>query len=100
MGTGHYDPWTNGRAEGINCTIKEATTKAFHHPDLESLKAHVLTFVTAYNFSKHLKALRWKTPFEAVCNDWTKNPAIFKMHSASPQFPDHTPKHREFRCCY
>jgi len=23
--------------------------------------------VSAYNFAKHLKAIRWKTPFEAIC---------------------------------
>jgi transposase-like protein len=66
--------------ERMNRTIKEATTKVFHYPDLESLKAHVLAFITACNFSKHLKALRWKTPFEAVCDAWTKDPAIFKMN--------------------
>ena len=36
--------------------------KVFHYKDLERLKAHVLAFVTAYNFAKHLKALRWRTP--------------------------------------
>src|SRR6266853_5270565 len=60
-------PWTNGQAERMNRTIKEATIKVFHYPSLESLKAHVLAFVTAYNFAKRLKALRWKTPFEAIC---------------------------------
>ena len=75
----------------MNRTIKEATTKVFHYPDLESLKAHVLALVKAYNFSKHLKALQWKTAFEAICGAWTKDPAIFKLdprHSSR----DHTPK--------
>lgn len=40
-----YDPWTNGQAERMNRTIKEATIKTFHYPNLESLKAHVLAFV-------------------------------------------------------
>jgi len=39
-----YYPWTNGQAERMNRIIKEATIKAFHYPDLESLKAHVLAF--------------------------------------------------------
>lgn len=75
-----YHPWTNGQAERMNRTVKEATIKAFHYSDLESLKAHVLTFVSAYNFAKHLKALRWKTPFEAVCHAWTTTPEIFKLN--------------------
>lgn len=40
-----YDPWTNGQAERMNRSIKEATIKTFHYPNLESLKAHVLAFV-------------------------------------------------------
>ncbi len=75
-----YHPWTNGQAEQMNRTVKDATIKAFHYPDLESLKAHVLAFVSAYNFAKHLKALRWKTPFEAVCLAWTNTPDIFKIN--------------------
>jgi transposase InsO family protein len=74
-----YHPWTNGQAERMNRTVEEATIKAFHYPDLEALKAHVLAFVTAYNFAKHLKALRWRTPFQAVLDAWTKDPSIFKI---------------------
>ena len=61
-----------------------ATVKVLHYEDLESLKAHVLAFVAAYNFTKHLKALRWRTPFEAT---WTNNPSAFKInpHHLSPR---------------
>ena len=64
----------------MNRTVKKATIKAFHYPDLESLKAHVLAFVSAHNFDKHLKALQWKTPFEAICHAWTTTPNIFKRN--------------------
>jgi transposase InsO family protein len=74
-----YHPWTNGQAERMNRTVKEATIKAFHYPDLGALRAHVLAFVTAYNFAKHLKALRWRTPFQAVCDAWKANPSAFKI---------------------
>src|SRR3954451_20065906 len=74
-----YHPWTNGQAERMNRTVKEATIKAFHYPDLEALRAHVLAFVAAYNFAKHLKALRWRTPFQAICDAWKGDPSIFKI---------------------
>ena len=75
-----YHPWTNGQAERMNRTIKDATVKLFHYDDLESLKAHVRAFVTAYNFAKHLKALRWRTPFKAICDAWTNDPSAFKIN--------------------
>ena len=75
-----YHPWTNGQAERMNRTIKDATVKVFHYEDLESLKAHVLAFVTAYNFAKHLKALKWRTPYQAICSAWTNDPAAFKIN--------------------
>jgi len=75
-----YHPWTNGQAERMNRTIKDATVKVFHYEDLASLKAHILDFVTAYNFAKHLKALRWRTPYQAICSAWTSEPAIFKIN--------------------
>jgi transposase InsO family protein len=75
-----YHPWTNGQAERMNRTVKEATIKAFHYPNLDALKAHVLTFITAYNFAKHLKALRWRTPFQAICDAWTKDPDPFRIN--------------------
>jgi transposase InsO family protein len=74
-----YHPWTNGQAERMNRTVKDATVKAFHYPDLEALRAHVLAFVTAYNFAKHLKALRWRTPFQAVSDAWRADPSAFKI---------------------
>jgi hypothetical protein len=40
----------------------------------------VLTFVSAYNFAKHLKALGWKTPYQAVIDAWTKQPELFHLN--------------------
>ena len=72
-----YHPWTNGQAERMNRTVKDATVHAFHYQTLLSLKAHLDAFITAYNFAKHLKSLRWRTPFQAICDAWTKDPTPF-----------------------
>lgn len=75
-----YHPWTNSQAEWMSRTIKKAIVKVYHYDDLESLKAHVLAFVTAYNFAKHLTALQRRTPFQAICDASNKNPSIFKIN--------------------
>jgi type IV secretory pathway VirB4 component len=64
----------------MNRTIKDATIKTYHYDDLENLKAHVMAFVTAYNFAKHLKALKWRTPYQVIGEAWTKHPSIFKVN--------------------
>ena len=64
----------------MNRTVKDATIKAFHYPGNEALKAHVLAFVRAYNFAKHLEALRWRTPFQAILDAWAKDPSAFKIN--------------------
>ncbi len=73
-------PWTDGQAERMNRTVKDATIKAFHYPDLEALRAHVPAFVAAYNFAKRLKALRWRTPFQAVRDACKADPSAFKIN--------------------
>jgi hypothetical protein len=37
-------------------------------------------FVAARNFAKRLKALRWRTPYQVICEAWTKDPSIFKIN--------------------
>lgn len=53
--------------ERMNRTIKESTIKAYEYEGLEQLREHVQAFVQSYNFGKHLKPLRWKAPFRAIC---------------------------------
>ena len=48
--------------------------------DAEERRGGVLAFVTAYNFAKHLKALRWRTPYQVICEAWTKAPSTFKIN--------------------
>ena len=44
---------------GVNYTPSEGWVHHWLDFDLDSVRA----FVAAYNFAKHLKALRWRTPF-------------------------------------
>ena len=73
-------PWTDGRAERMNRTVEDATVEVFHHETREGLDAHLRASLAACDFAKHLEALRWRTPFQALCDAWTKDPSIFKIN--------------------
>lgn len=75
-----YHPWTNGQAERMHRTVKDATVHRFHYESHADLETHILAFVTAYNFAKHLKALRWRTPYQAICDAWRSDRSTFKCN--------------------
>ena len=75
-----YHPWTNGQAERMNRTVKDATVKTYHYATAADLQTHVGAFVAAYNFAKHLKALRWRTPFQAICDARATDPRPFRIN--------------------
>jgi hypothetical protein len=60
-------------------TINEATVKSFHYTSVSELRRHVRDWLTAYNFAKQLKALRFKTPYEAIDELWKSKPEIFNV---------------------
>ena len=74
-----YHPWTNGQVERMNRTIKEAIVRRYHYGTHEELRAHLKLFVDAYNYGRRLKAIRGLTPYEAVCQSWTKQPERFNV---------------------
>jgi hypothetical protein len=49
----------------------------------DALRAHLDTFLDAYNFGGRLKTLRALTPFEFIYQRWTSEPHRFRLH------PDH-----------
>ncbi len=73
-------PRTNGPAERMNRSIKDATSKTYHSPCRDALKAHILAFVSGYNFDKHLNALRWRTLFHSICDAWQRDPSSFTIN--------------------
>jgi len=76
-------PWTNGQVERMNRTLKEATVRRYHYQTHDQLRAHLKTFLDAYNFAKRLKTLKGLTVFEFITEKWTSEPERFRLH------PDH-----------
>jgi transposase InsO family protein len=75
-----YHPWTNGQAERMVRTIKDATIRAFHYASINDLRRHVRDWLLAYNYAKQLRALQFKTPFEALKAISTEKPDLFYRH--------------------
>ncbi|QQR63377.1 IS481 family transposase [bacterium] len=72
-------PWTNGQVERMNRTLKDATVKTFHYASNCELKQHLHSFLMAFNFAKRLKALKGKTPWQFILNEWTNHPEYFTL---------------------
>ena len=70
-------PWTNGQVERMNRTIKEATVKRYYYNSHNQLKAHLHSFLMAYNFARKLKTLRGLAPYEYICKIWIIEPERF-----------------------
>ena len=73
-------PWTNGQVERMNRTIKDATVKRYHYDSHDQLRDHLQLFVDAYNHARRLKTLRGLTPYEFICQIWTKEPERFRLN--------------------
>lgn len=73
-------PWTNGQVERMNRTLKEATVNSFHYASHDELKQHLHAYLMAYNFAKRLKAIKGKTPWQFILNQWTIHPEYFILN--------------------
>jgi transposase InsO family protein len=72
-------PWTNGQVERMNRTLKEATVKRYYYETHDQLRSHIADFVSAYNFARRLKTLKGLTPYQHICQAWTKQRDRFTL---------------------
>jgi len=73
-------PWTNGQVERMNRTLKDATVQQYYYATHDQLKKHLESYLMAYNFAKRIKALKGKTPWEFIQNQWEKTPELFNFN--------------------
>jgi transposase-like protein len=78
-----YHPWTNGQAERMIRSLKDATVRAYHYESIQELRRHVSDYLAAYNFAKQLKALKWRTPYETLKALYRSRAELFRTS------PDH-----------
>jgi hypothetical protein len=64
----------------MNRTLKETTVRRYHYDTHDKLRAHLKTFLDAYNFAKRLKTLKGRTVFEFITEKWTSEPHRFTRH--------------------
>ncbi len=60
-------------------TIKGATLKRYPYASHDEFRLHLQLFVDAYNDGCRLKTLRGLTPYEFICQAWTKQPERFRL---------------------
>src|SRR5947208_17131270 len=59
---------------------QEATVNRYHYDSHNQLRAHLVDFVTAYNFARRLKILKGLSPYEYICSTWTKESGRFILN--------------------
>lgn len=72
-------PWTNGQAERMIRTLKDATVHRYYYGTHQEFKDHLQTYLMAYNLARRLKTLKGLTPFEYICHRWQIEPDRFTI---------------------
>jgi len=70
-------PWTNGMVERMVRTVKEHTVRLERYESAEMMIIDILHFQDTHNFQRRLKALNFKTPFQATMEWFVKEPKLF-----------------------
>jgi transposase InsO family protein len=72
-----YTPQTNGLAERTNGLVKQDTVKEHTYEHAPQMKEDLHAWFVRYNFYRPHRRLGRKTPYEAVCAWYDKQPELF-----------------------
>jgi transposase-like protein len=72
-----YTPKTNGMVERMNGLTKQNTTKRNTYETAEAMVRDLNAWFVRYNFCRKNRQIGKKTPYEATCNWFKKQPDIF-----------------------
>jgi hypothetical protein len=64
----------------MNRTIKDATVKRCHYDTHDQVSRHLGDVIDAYNAARRLKTRRGPTPYDFICQTWTKEPERFDLN--------------------
>ena len=83
-------PWTNGRVERMNRTIREATVERYHYGSHDQLRHHLQLPIAASNHARRLKTLRGLTrpAGSSASSGRTARSASTLARSTTPQGPN------------
>ena len=79
-----YHPWTDGQAERMVRTLKEAIVESFHYETRADLEAHLRAWVVAYNLGKHLKGVPLEDALPGDLRRLGQGPERLQGRSAPP----------------
>lgn len=66
----------------MNDIIKSATLKLFHYETIDEYAQHLAKFLNYYNFSKQLKSLKFKTPYDIILKRYEDQPSLLLEESS------------------
>jgi transposase InsO family protein len=78
-----YTPKTNGLVERMNGLIKENTTKKHRYQTAEEMIADLQRWMVQFNFCRINRRIGRRTPYQAACLWYQKQPDIYKKKPES-----------------
>lgn len=73
------DPWTIGRPAANMPTPPRRRPERSYYADRAHLREHFFAFFDTYNFTRRLKTLSGRTPYEFICDIWEREPGRFRV---------------------